>query len=221
MTVILFDLEGTLVQSVEGNKDAILEFRMKTASKLMELGIAASELEGIEVSTLMRNRALEIVDQHFKKEEARRFHCEMDKFLKTFELRWALQSRLFPDTLSTLCKLKKLRCKIGLVTNTSKEAANHMLFMHGIDSLFGVTVTREEVSRLKPDPEGIFLALKKFRERKFFFVGDLSYDALAAKKAGGVSIVVNRNPSKTLEFQADFIISSLEEIPNIIQESKT
>lgn len=216
MCIVLFDLEGTLVQSIEDDRDAILEFRTKTADKLVTLGIPPSELEGIKISTLMRNKALEIVDKHFKKNEALRFHREMDRFLKSFELRWAFQSRIFPETRSVLHKLKKLGIEMGLVTNTSREAADQMLSMHKLRSFFKVIVTREDVRRLKPDPEGVLLAIKKLNGYSFFFVGDLAHDSFAAKKAGGMSIIVRRNRLKTLGFEADYVVNSLEGVPDIV-----
>jgi pyrophosphatase PpaX len=219
MCTVLFDLEGTLVQTIEDDRDAIHEFRMKMANKLVTLGIPPKELEGIEASTLMRNKALEIVDKYFERNKIVRFHREMDKFLKSFELCWALQSKMFPETRSVLHKLKKLKVEMGLVTNTSRDAAEHMLSMHKLRSFFKVIVTREDVRRLKPDPEGVLLALKKLDGHSFFFVGDLAHDSFAAKKAGGVSIIVKRNPLKTLGFEADYIVSSLEEVPNIVLSS--
>jgi len=83
-----------------------------------------------------------------------------------------------------------------------------------------VVATREDVKRLKPDPEGILLALKKLGETEFFLVGDLIYDAQAAENAGGLSIIVNRNPSKDLEFPADYVVQSLAEIPALIRVRK-
>lgn len=94
-----------------------------------------------------------------------------------------------------------------------------MLSSHGIADFFEVIVTREDVKKLKPDPEGILLALKRLEARDFFFVGDLVYDSEAAEKAGGKSIIVNRNPSMKLGFPADYIVNSLTEIPRIIQQS--
>ncbi len=219
MVVILFDLEGTLVQSIENDQEAILEFRIKTREKLLQLGIPSSELEGVTKSTLMRNKALEYVKEHLDEREAKRFHLEMDNFLKGYELRWADSSRIFPDTLPALRKLKRLGYKMGLITNTSREAAIRILSMHGIETFFEVVVTREDVKKLKPDPEGILLALKRLNTRDFVLVGDLIHDSKATEKAGGVSIIVNRNPSKKLEFRANYVISSLMEIPDLIQHS--
>ncbi len=217
MVVILFDLEGTLVQSIENDQEAILEFRIETREKLLQLGIPSSELEGVTKSTLMRNKALEYVSEHLDEREARRFHLEMDNFLKGYELRWADSSRIFPDTLPALRKLKRLGYKMGLITNTSREAAIRILSMHGIETFFEVVVTREDVKKLKPDPEGILLALKRLNTRDFVLVGDLIHDSKATEKAGGMSIIVNRNPSKKLEFHANYVISSLIEIPDLIQ----
>jgi len=218
MIVVLFDLEGTLVQSIEADEKSVQEFRTKTREKLVELGVPHSELEGIEKSTLMYNKAFEHVEEQFSPRDARQFHFELDRFLKTYQMRWADKSEIFPDTLPTLRELKRLGYRMGLVTNTSREAADRMLSSHGIADFFEVIVTREDVKKLKPDPEGILLALKRLEARDFFFVGDLVYDSEAAEKAGGKSIIVNRVPSMKLGFPADYIVNSLTEIPRIIQQ---
>lgn len=218
MITVLFDLEGTLVQSMEDDHEAIHEIRIKTREKLVALGIPRSELKGVTRSTIMRNKAFEYVKEHFDERKAKRFHLELDRFLKSYELSWADRSKIFPDTLPALRRLKEIGCKMGLITNTSREAANRMLSLHGIRGFFEVTITREEVKKLKPDPEGIKLALERLNEQKFFFVGDLAYDSTATEKAGGISIIVHRSPSKKLEFHADYVVKSLFEIPGLIQE---
>jgi len=98
MVVILFDLEGTLVQSMETDQKAILDFRLKTREKLLTLGIPSKELDGVTTSTLMRNKASEYVKEYFVEREAKLFHLEMDRFLKDYELYWADRSKIFPDT---------------------------------------------------------------------------------------------------------------------------
>jgi len=174
-------------------------------------------LRNLTRSTLLRNKAREYVESHFSKKEARRFHDEMNMFVKRYELCWADHSQIFPDTFQALDKLRNLGCKMGIVTNTSKEAANRMLLTHGISDFFDVVVTREDVKRLKPDPEGILVALKKLAAQDFFFVGDLVHDSQAAKKAYGVAITVNRNPSNKSKFASDYAVRSLLEIPRLVQ----
>jgi phosphoglycolate phosphatase-like HAD superfamily hydrolase len=106
---------------------------------------------------------------------------------------------------------------MGIVTNTSREAANLELSMHGIEEFFEVIITREDVRKLKPDPEGIILATSKLDIKEFFFVGDLVHDLKAAKKAGGTTILINRNPTKKKGVHADHIVKSLIEVPELIQ----
>jgi HAD superfamily hydrolase (TIGR01549 family) len=218
MFAVLFDLEGTLVLSVENDEKAIVEFRIKTKEKLLELGIPLTELENVVKSTLMRNKALEYVEKHFTEQEARRFHLEMNKFLKVFELSWARGSTIFPDTVPALHRLRELGYRMGVFTNTSKEAANLELSMHKIEDYFDVVITREDVKKLKPDPEGIYIALKKLNAVNFVFVGDLIHDFRATKKAKGISSIVDRNPQEPLEFDADYIVDTLLDIPSLIQQ---
>jgi HAD superfamily hydrolase (TIGR01549 family) len=217
MTAVLFDLEGTLVQTIEDDEQAIREFRASTRRKLTELGVPPSELKGLVGATLMRNKALDYVKEHFSANKTRRFQAEIDRFMKEYEMRWAEESTIFPDTVPALHELKNLGYRMGIVTNTSREAARRELSKHGLEGFFDVVVTREDVERLKPDPEGVKLALKKLCAERLFFIGDLIHDKQAAEKAGGTPIVIIRNRSKKPEFDTGYAVKSLLEIPELLQ----
>jgi len=220
MVIVLFDLEGTLVQTEWEEWNHVLLFRRETRKKLLELGIPSHVLEGEERSTILRNKALEYVKKNFGQAKIKEFQHEVEKFLEHYELSAAKSSRLFPETLSSLRQLKALGCRMGLVTNTSKKAVHHYFSMHLLRNYFDVVVTREDVAKLKPDPEGILLALKRLRKTSFFLVGDLEHDAIAAEKGGGLSIIVNRDASKVPQFHADFVVKSLSEVPAIVCKKK-
>jgi len=240
MTVaVLFDLEDTLVQTPWADHEHVLEFRRKTKEKLIELGIPPSVLEGIERATIMRNRASEYIEQNFSQAEAVRFRLEMEKFLSQYELDSARKSKLFPDTIPTLETLKKLGTKLGLITNTSAKAVSVIFQAHSLEKYFDVVVTRERVKKLKPDPEGILLAVKELGVKRFFMIGDLVLDIVAAKSAEGNVILVKRYPEQSdsqdlfkrlpaeiLEkakksfgrgnLQPDYVVQSLSEVPMIV-----
>lgn len=218
MTVaVLFDLEDTLVQTPWSNFQHVIEFRRNTRQKLVELGIPRNELEGIERATLMRNKASEYIEKHFTATEKERLQQEMEKFLSRYELDSARKSKLFPDTIPTLEELKKLKVRTGLVTNTSAKAVEIVFQLHGLKRYFDVVIARENVARLKPDPEGILHVVKKLGAEVFFMVGDLPLDAQAAKSAKGTSIIIKRYPDERLDFQADHVIQSLSGVLPIIQ----
>lgn len=242
MTVaVLFDLEDTLVETPWADHQHVLEFRRETRQKLIELRIPPNALEGIERATIMRNKASEYVQQNFTKANAQRFRQEMEEFLSRYELDSARKSQLFPETLQTLETLRELGTKVGLVTNTSAKAVNTVFQNHGLKDHFDIVVTRENVGKLKPDPEGILLAVRKLGATNCFMVGDLVLDVLAAKGAKVKAIIVRRNPEqpdpqdllKSLpaelleqakrlledgeDFQADYVVQSLSEVPAIVQ----
>jgi len=214
---VLFDLEDTLVQTPWADHQHVIEFRRKTKEKLTELGIPPNVLEGIERATIMRNKSIEYIEKNLTRANAQKIYEEMEKFLKRYELDSAKSSKLFPDTVFTLSKIKKLGVKVGLVTNTSREAVETVFQLYGLKSYFDVVVTRELVKKLKPDSEGVLLALKKLGVKSFFMVGDLVHDSLAAKNANGVSIIVKRNPEEKMDFEADYFVQSLSEVPTIVQ----
>jgi len=218
MTVaVLFDLEDTLVQTPWSNFQHVIEFRRNTREKLVELGIPRNELEGIERATLMRNKASEYIEKHFTITEKERLQQEMEEFLSRYELDSARKSKLFQDTIPILEELRKLKVRIGVVTNTSAKAVEIVFRLHCLKRYFEVVITREDVARLKPDPEGILNAVKKLGARRFFMVGDLSLDAEAARSAKGTSIIIKRNPDEKLDFQSDHAIQSLSGVLRIIQ----
>ena len=238
---VLFDLEDTLVKTPWSVRQHVLEFRRETRRKLIDLGIPKTVLEGIKRATIMRNIASEYVQRHFSEERAGKYRREMEIFLNHYELDSAKKSRLFPETISTLKTLRELGAKIGLVTNTSRQAVDVVFKIHGLKEYFDVVVTRKDVTKLKPDPEGVLLAERKLGgARRFVVVGDLVLDVLAAKRANSVAIMVTRDleksdskdllrslpeiPRKSKRahgegeaFQADYNIKSLHEVPSIVR----
>jgi len=214
----LFDLEDTLIQTPWSDFQRVIEFRHKTREKLLALGIPSNVLEGIERATLMRNKSCEYVEKNFSKTESEKFHRELGEFFSRYELDSARNSKLFPDTIPTLEKLRNLGVKIGLVTNTSMQAVNIAFQLHGLKDYFEVIVTREKVKQLKPNSEGILLAVQTLKAKDFFMVGDLLFDVLAAKNAKGISVFVKRNSQEKDDPPADYVVYSLSEVSAIVEE---
>ena len=238
---VLFDLEDTLIQTPWSDPRLVTKFRQETKKKLIDLGIPSAVLKGIERSTIMRNKASEYVGRKLDEEEASRFKLEIDDFLTRYEQDSARKSELFPDTIPTLEKLQKNEVRIGLVTNTSIKVVKAVFENFDLERFFEVVITRENVRRMKPDPEGILLALEQLGANGFFMAGDLIFDVIAAKSANGVAILVIRPEQSNTQhlykglpteiertmqihssndLQADYTIESLIEIPKIIQLEK-
>ena len=150
-----------------------------------------------------------------KQLEANLFHKKLNAFMKPFEMKSATQAMLYPDTLETLSKLNSRAIKIGIVTNTSNEAANYILENLGLKSYFKVIITRNDVPHLKPDPEMIHKAIAMMGLVAEWLVGDKIVDAEAAANTGIKSIIVRRDGNSP-SFSHDFFVNSLNSIISII-----
>ena len=63
--------------------------------------------------------------------------------------------KLYKDAKQTLNKLKNNGKLLGLVTNVGSKAINSAIKKLELDDIFRIVITRNHVSRLKPDPEGL------------------------------------------------------------------
>lgn len=216
LKAVLFDLEGTLVETVyERDPDAVDRERRTVRNMIVDMGIPEEALEGFVKQTLVRNRALDWAESNMSHEEFSRFSEELDSFMRPIEMRSAKLTRLYPDTREALIDLKSRGARMGLVTNTSRDATDHMLRTLGLVDFFPVVVTRNDARRLKPDPEIVLNARAKMRGDVGWLVGDTIFDADAAKSANLKSIIIQRGGIRP-EFSHDFFVSSLTEISSII-----
>jgi len=213
---VLFDLEGTLVETVyQQRSEAVNQLRRETKKKLIELGVPAEALGELVRSTLLRNQAYEWVETNLSRAEAARFHSELDAFMKPFEMRSARLARIYPDTLEALEELATGGVEMGMATNTSREAADYMLGNLGLNRFFNVVVTRNDAPRLKPDAAMIHAAVARMGVAIGWLVGDAMFDAEAAANAGLRSIIVRRDGMRP-SFANDYFINSLNRVPSIV-----
>ena len=125
--------------------------------------------------------------------------------------------KLYKDAKQTLNKLKNNGKLLGLVTNVGSKAINSAIKKLELDDIFEIVITRNHVSRLKPDPEGLLMAANslKIDPDSILFTGD-SYDDLGAAKAANMkSCYLSGGQDKINAddgIQPDFIINRLKEL---------
>lgn len=189
--------------------------RRDTREHLIGLGIPVPALEGLVRSHALRNEAYDWADEHLDPEEATGIRARMEEFTLEFDMISARESRLYTDTINALEHLRGCGCVMALVTNTSSPAANHVLGRFGLERLFDAVVTRSDVPRLKPDPMMVRLAEARLGVEAGWLVGDSSFDAGAAERAGLSSITIRRDGVRP-GFAHDHFIESLLEVPPIL-----
>ncbi|MBW2990028.1 HAD family hydrolase [Candidatus Woesearchaeota archaeon] len=83
--------------------------------------------------------------------------------------------------------LKKLKnYKLGIFTGRPKKEADYCLDRFGIIGSFSTVVAKEDVTKGKPDPEGLLKAIQmmKVKKAEAVYVGDNISDLRSAKEAG-------------------------------------
>jgi len=223
-SAVLFDLDGTLVE---------FKFKVRESRRAM---IEWLRLKGFKVQNLTEaTRTQEIIDAAYKewKEGSidspirRSFgsfeavKAELSSILDQFEFAAFQDARPHTGSLETLKELRQRKIELAIVTNSGRRPVDSVLKKFGFLQFVSLVLTRNELSRLKPDPEGLIKALNIFKVRRegAVFVGDSIIDIEAARNAGIRSIAVScgmYSESELKKNHPDFLISKIEELVKLI-----
>jgi HAD superfamily hydrolase (TIGR01549 family) len=207
---ILFDFEGTLVDFQWNLAEAVQE----TFEMLRAIGFPTGRIQSRKYSTLM-NEAMKIaIELRRSPDEVReKIGVIYDRYDEHALTRWKLR----PDAKHFLYALKAMGMKTGLISNVGKKAMEKALRKMELQRYFDIVITRNDVKALKPNGEGIRLALSRLQVMKdrVRFIGDSLDDIHAAKEAGlKVVIILGGENPKTdlLTAQPDYLFNHFAEL---------
>ena len=207
---ILFDLDGTLIDSTE----AILEsfhnsydvFKMTHPSDEAIKSLIGHPLDVMYTSLgIEEKKAWDMVNTY--KEHYRKISTQ-----KTELLPFAREA----------VELASKHARIGIVTTKtgrySKILMEHFELMHHFEVLIG----REDVQNPKPHPEPINKAIEflKVKKEDCWMIGDTRMDLIAAQNAGvkSVAVISEYEPLEELKKYTDIIkTNALEAVQTILK----
>ena len=181
MRAIVFDLDGTLVDSAADITDAVnlmLAGHGLAAMEVEAIAPLTGEGAGVLVERVRRARGLDADEAEIRRDTA--------TYLRHYAARPCARSVLFADAAETLPALHRAGRPLGVCTNKPEALARQVLEALGIDRCFGVVVGADTTDARKPDPRPLRYALDRLgaSAADAVLVGDTAIDAATAAAAG-------------------------------------
>lgn len=172
--LIIFDFDNTLV-------DSRIDFAAIRGAliSLMESSLPVTEPREV----LMRVPIADLVARIGN--SAPHLIAQAWATIEAFEAAGMQDATPVPHVHGVLADLAAQGFRLALLTNNGRTATERVLAELGLSALVSVTVTRDEVPALKPDPAGIRIVMERaFPHRAAYLVGDSWVDGQAAARAG-------------------------------------
>jgi predicted PurR-regulated permease PerM/phosphoglycolate phosphatase-like HAD superfamily hydrolase len=216
---VLFDLDGTLIDSDDAAIHAWAA-RLKPVNRLFRnrdpepfLRHLVMNGEGIVNGSLVLLDRLHLDGAVFALRDAVRkvWSDKRPEFLPV-------------EGIGPLLHMLKDRYRLGVVTMRSRKSAQAFLRQIGLEDVFEIVITREDVRRLKPHPEPVQKAALALglSPAQTLMVGDTSLDIRSAKAAGAqaVGVLCGLGMLEDLA-QADLILATTADLADHLLESKS
>lgn len=184
--LILFDLDGTLVETAPEIADAVND-----TLRHFDLPTVAQQQVDQWIGHGTRELLVQALAQvtHSTPQEVRgsdSFAIIEAAFGGHYERRCGTRSRLYPQVRETLLALHAAGVTLVLMTNKEGRYTQTVLDAHQLAPLFHRVINGDTLPVKKPDPAGVHDCLEQFDvlQARALFVGDSSIDVATARNAG-------------------------------------
>lgn len=222
--LILFDLDGTLVDTAPEIADTVNEV-------LESIGLPALPAE--QIRDWIGHGARETVRHAWTHvageapdDSASGVTLDdlMLRFAEIHSRRCGTNSRLFPGVRTALESLRQQGVAMAVLTNKESRFSKQVLECHGIDTYFDPIISGDTLAERKPSavPAGHCLARHGVEPARALLVGDSSVDAETARNAGirFWAVPYGYNGGVPIaDAQPDRILQSLDELVAVFDGS--
>lgn len=185
-TALLFDLDGTLVDSLPDLRAALNETLRR---------LDRHELSPDEVRLMIGDGTRALVERALVASGSLivDFEAAHSTFLEIYEAAPTRLSRLYPNVATTLVRLRKSGAQLAICTNKPQAATLAVLEGFGIRSYFDVVLGGDAVPFRKPDPRHLLHAIEQLggTAADAVMIGDNEND-YAAARAARIAVVLMR-----------------------------
>lgn len=202
MTVVVFDLDGTLIDSTNALL-ATHEHAFRSVNLKCPDACDILKLVGLPLTETMRRLA----PQSF---------CTdlVSAYSDVYPQMAAQHERLFDGVVDVLA----LPFRAAVATGKSQKGAERAVTQHGLATRFELVLGADSVRRPKPYPDLLMKVMRSMQTDDLIMVGDTTYDLEMARAAGVRAIGVDwgHHPRSELETLAP-VVASFAELREILE----
>ena len=209
---VVFDLDGTLVDSLPGQQAAFNEVLGEDGYPPLGLEVATT-LVGDGVAKFVE-RGVAHVGWDLAPEDLPGL---VSRFVARYAKNPTRLTKPYPGVAETLCRLRRAGFKLGVCTNKTHDLSVAILGELGLEGYFGAVIGGDSRDRRKPHPEPLLAALGELgvAPSAAVMVGDSRNDVLVARRAGLPAIAVSYGycPGGVGRLGADATIDRFSDLP--------
>jgi phosphoglycolate phosphatase len=212
MAAVIFDLDGTLVDSAPDIHAAVNRMLLAEGEAPLDFE-AVKRFIGNGVPTLIarvmvsRGRAGEDIHARW-----------LMRFMADYAARPAVLTRVYPGVPDALEALRKAGHGLGICTNKPEAPARHVLEAFGMAGFFSAVMGGDSLAVQKPDPAPLHAVAQALGDGPVIFVGDSEVDSETAKSAGVPFLLFTggyrKNPVEAIAHHARF--EAFEALPGLV-----
>lgn len=210
VTAILFDLDGTLVDSARGIHAALNE----VLTTLTGHGCSIDD-----VRRWVGNGPEKLVERglysHGYEDDASRAHA---LFREAYQ-RTLMQADIYPGVIKGLATLQQQGLRLACITNKSSHFTGTFLAELGLASFFERVLCGDEVERPKPDPQSLVQVCAEFgiEPAAAIMVGDSENDLKPAHAIGMRGIAVGYGYHGDLPLEAFHPLAIVDDFESVVK----
>ena len=188
--LIIFDLDGTLIDSVPD---------LAISINLMLQELKHAEFSESSIRQWVGNGALTLVKRALSGSvkidetlDSKVVENALEVFLKAYSQNLATSTKTYPNVATTLKSLKEKNYKLAIVTNKPFAFVEPLLEKLELNNIFELILGGDSLKEKKPSPMPLLHVCKKFEVsiEESIMIGDSNNDILSANACGMQSIGV-------------------------------
>ena len=217
-TMILIDLDGTLVDSVPDLAFCV-DAMMARLGRPPHGEAKVRNWVGNGVERLVRRS---LIGQLEGEPDEADFQLAYPLFLELYRDNTSQRSQLFPGIREGLDWLKAAGYRLGCVTNKAAQFTEPLLRDLGVRDYFEIVISGDTLPRSKPDPLPLLHAAAHFgaEPAAALMIGDSISDVKAARAAGFTIFCMSygyNHGQDIRDYHPDAVLDSLTEIQGLLE----